>query len=312
MSNRFIQIIANPGAGQEGLNLKTVQNIFAAYPVEWDIRITKQAGDAERMAKEAAEAGADVVAIYGGDGSVAEAAAALAGSEKSCLAILPGGTANVMSVELGIPNKLEDALRVAADPSSAVRAIDLGTVNGRTFVVRVGVGLEAEMVAGADREAKDKYGIFAYLWAAAQNIAAPPAARYRIVADGEAHEIEGLTCIVANSGNIGLAGVNLIPDTAVDDGLLDVIVIEPAGVKTFLDVISSVLGMNQTEAGGDSVQTDQTRPTLSSAIRRWRAKEVEITCDPPQSIQSDGELLDGDKIRCRIQPRALRVLVPAV
>ncbi len=80
MSNRFVQIIANPGAGQEGLNLKTVQNIFAAYPVDWDIRITKAAGEAVRMAREAADAGADVVAIYGGDGSVAEAAAAFAGS----------------------------------------------------------------------------------------------------------------------------------------------------------------------------------------------------------------------------------------
>jgi YegS/Rv2252/BmrU family lipid kinase len=263
--NRFIQIIANPGAGQEGLNLKTVQNIFAAYPVDWDIRITKAAGDAERMAKEAAEAGDDVVAIYGGDGSVAEAAAALAGSAQICLAILPGGTANVMSVELGIPDKLEDALRVAADPASQVRVVDLGTVNGRTFVLSVGIGLEAEMVAGANRETKDKYGVFAYLWSVAENIAAPPVARYRIVADGEECEVEGLTCIVANSGNIGLAGVNLIPDTAVDDGLLDVIVIEPAGVKTFLDVISSVLGMNQRRQ--TVTRRKPTRPDRRSALR---------------------------------------------
>jgi diacylglycerol kinase (ATP) len=311
MSKRFIQIIANPGAGQEGLNLKTVQSIFSAYPVDWDIRITKQAGDAETMTKEAADAGAAVIAIYGGDGSVAEAAAALSGASKTCLAILPGGTANVMSVELGIPGNLEDALRVAADPSSKVRAVDLGTVNGRTFVLRVGIGLEAEMVAGADREAKDKYGVFAYLWAAAQNIAAPQLARYTLVLDGEESEIEGLTCIVANSGNIGLSGVNLISDTTVDDGLLDVIVIEQAGVKTFLDVIGSVLGMNQPDSGEDATHTGEAKQSLGSAIRRWQAKEVEITCDPPQSIQSDGELLEGNHIHCRIQPGALRVLVPA-
>lgn len=309
MSKRFIQIIANPGAGQDGLNLKTVQNIFAEYPVEWDIRITKRAGDAERMAKEAAEAGADVVAIFGGDGSVAEAAAALAGVSETCLAILPGGTANVMSVELGIPGKLEDALRVAADPASRVREVDLGTVNNRTFVLRVSLGLEAEMVAGADREAKDKYGVFAYLWAAAQNLAAPQVARYQLVIDGEEIEVEGVTCIVANSGNIGLSGVNLIADTAVDDGLLDVIVIEQAGVKTFFDVAGAVLGINQTDSGSDSASDDKTKRALGSAIRRWQAKEVEVTCDPPQSIQSDGELLDGNHIHCRIAPGALRVLV---
>jgi YegS/Rv2252/BmrU family lipid kinase len=310
MSKRFIQIIANPGAGQDGLNLKTVQTIFADYPVEWDIRITKQAGDAERMAREAAEAGVDVVAIFGGDGSVAEAAAALAGAQTTCLAILPGGTANVMSVELGIPAKLEDALRVAADPQSKVRNVDLGTVNDRTFVLRVSLGLEAEMVAGADREAKDKYGVFAYLLAAAQNIAAPQVARYTLVIDGETTAVDGLTCIVANSGNIGLSGVNLIADTAVDDGLLDVIVIEQAGVKTFLDLVGSVLGVNQVDSGSDSASNRQTQPELGSAIRRWQTQAVEITCDPPQSIQSDGELLEGNHIVCRIQPDALRVLVP--
>jgi YegS/Rv2252/BmrU family lipid kinase len=311
MSKRFIQIIANPGSGQDGLNLKTVQNIFAEYPVDWDIRITKQAGDAERMTKDAAEAGADVVAIFGGDGSVAEAAAALAGASKTSLAILPGGTANVMSVELGIPGKLEDALRIAADPTSKIREVDLGTVNDRTFVLRVSLGLEAEMVAGADREAKDKYGVFAYLWAATQNIVASQVARYRLVIDGKEINVEGLTCIVANSGNIGLSGVNLIADTAVDDGLLDVIVIEQAGAKTFLDVIGSVLGAHQTESGTDPIQGDATKQAIGSTISRWQATEVEVTCDPPQSIQSDGELLDGNHIHCRIAPGALRVLVPA-
>lgn len=311
MSKRFIQIIANPGAGQDGLNLKTVQTILADYPVEWDIRITKQAGDAKRMAKEASEAGADVIAIFGGDGSVAEVAAALAGATATALAILPGGTANVMSVELGIPGKLEDALRVAADPASKVRSVDLGTVNDRPFVLRVGLGLEAEMVAGADRESKDKYGVFAYLLAAAQNIATLQVAHYRLVIDGEEIDVEGLTCIVANSGNIGLSGVNLIADTTVDDGLLDVIVIEQAGVKTFLDVIGSVLGVGQATSDNATAQASETKRALGSAIRRWQAREVEITSDPPQSIQSDGELLEGNHLHCRVMPGALRVLVPA-
>lgn len=309
MKKRSIQLIANPGAGQEGLNLKSVHTVLSEYPVEWDIRITKQAGDAKRLAQEAIKAGVDVVAVYGGDGSVAEAAAALAGASNTTLAILPGGTANVMSVELGIPAALEAALRVAADPSSSVRVIDVGEVNGRTFVLRVSMGLEAEMVAGADREAKDRYGVFAYLWAAARNVMAPQTARYRLILDGKEEELEGVTCVVANSGNLGRNGLSLASDIAVDDGFLDVFVIEQAGFKTLLDVASSVLNSRQSQ-GEEATDMAAEERTLS-ALHRWRVKTVEIFSDPPQRIQSDGELLEDSSMRCSIRAGALRVLTPA-
>lgn len=310
MSKRSIQIIANPSAGQEGLNLKTVQRVFAEQPVEWDLQVTQGAGDAERLAKKAAKAGADVVAIYGGDGSVAEAAAGLAGSA-AALAILPGGTANVMSVELGIPWKLEDALRLAADPTSPLRTIDLGVVNRRPFILRVGVGLEAEMVAGADREAKNRFGVFAYLWSAFQNLTQPQAAQYRLTIDGEPVETEGLTCIIANSGNMGQGGLNLIPGIAVDDGLLDVIVIGQSGLKMFLDLAGSILGLSNVQPEERSARYTELGQEIRSTIQYWQAKEVTLRSEPRQSIQYDGELLDDDDVTCAIRPGVLRVLAPA-
>lgn len=308
MKKRSIQLIANPGAGQEGLNLKSVHAVLSEYPVEWDIRITKQAGDAERLTREAIKAGIDVVAVYGSDGSVAEAAAALAGATDTCLAILPGGTANVMSIELGIPAALEDALRVAADPSSIVRIIDVGEVNDRTFVLRVSMGLEAEMVAGADRKAKDRYGVFAYLWAAARNVIAPQTARYRLILDGKEEEIEGVTCIVANSGNLGRNGLSLASNIAVDDGFLDVFVVEQAGFKTLIDVASSML--NSGPSQGEEATDMATEEHPLSALHRWRVKIAEIFSDPSQRIQSDGELLEGSSMRCSVRAGALRVLTP--
>ncbi len=309
MQKRFIQIIANPSAGQEGLNLKTVHTVFADFPVEWDLRITHKAGDAQALAKAAVKAGAEIVAIFGGDGSVAETAGALAGTQTS-LAILPGGTANVMSVELGIPGNLEDALRVAADPDSEVRPIDLGLVNDRPFVLRVGMGLEAQMVAGADREAKDKYGVFAYLWSAVQNIVTPKPAHYRLTIDGKQVETDGLTCIIANSGNMGQAGLNLIPEIAVDDGLLDVIVVGQTSFKSFLDLAGSILGLTDVQTETNKAKYAELGQKIRSTIQYWQATEVSVTCDPRQNIQSDGELLDTDSVHCRIQPSALRVIVP--
>lgn len=310
MTQRSIHIIANPGAGQEGLNLKTVHAVFAEFDVAWEIDITRQAGDATALAAEALAAGADVVAIYGGDGSVAEAAAALEGAAAS-LAILPGGTANVMATELGIPRQLEAALRVAADPASQVRTVDLGAVNGRPFVLRVSLGLEAAMVAGADRTAKDKYGVFAYLFAAAQNLITPTLAHYTIAVDGQTFSSDGLTCIVANSGNMGQAGVNLIPGIAVDDGLLDVIVLEQAGVKGFFDLAGAVLGVSQVTPEERAARSREFDQQIKSTLRYWQGREVRITCEPVQEIQCDGELLSAAELHCVVRPAALKVLVPA-
>ena len=310
MTKRSIQIIANPGAGQDGLNLKTVQGVLAEYDVEWDIAITKRAGDAKRLAQKAAEEGAGIVAIFGGDGSVAEAAAGLAGTQ-SALAILPGGTANVMSAELGIPGKIEDALRVAADPASRVRAVDLGTVNDRAFVLRVSLGLEAAMVAGADRETKDKYGVLAYLWSALQNLAQSQPARYALTVDGKAIEAEGLTCIVANSGNMGQAGINLIPGIAVDDGLLDVIVIGQEKLKGFFAAAGSILGLASVQPEERDARYSALGQEMRSTIQYWQAQEVIVAASPRQRMQSDGELLKARQVRCTIEPGALRVIVPA-
>ena len=304
MRKRLIQIIANPGAGQDGLNLKTVQSVLAEYDVDWDIGITKQAGDAQRQARKAAKAGVDVVAIFGGDGSVAEAATGLAGT-RAALAILPGGTANVMSVELGIPGNIEDALRVAADPKSDLRAVDLGTVNKRKFVLRVSLGLEAAMVAGADREAKERFGVFAYLWSAVQNLSQAQPAHYRLTIDGEKVETEGLTCIVANSGNMGQAGLNLIPGIAVDDGLLDVIVIGQEKLKGFFAAAGSILGLASVQTEEHTARYSELGQEMRSTIQYWQAKEVTVTSSPRQRIQSDGELLNGTRVRCTIEPGAL-------
>jgi diacylglycerol kinase family enzyme len=109
MSKRIV-VIANPAAGQDEPVLGTMNKVFGASEYKWDLWLTKQGGDGKRLALQAIEEAADIVAVYGGDGSVREVASALAGSDVP-MAILPGGTANVMSVELGIPGTFEHSSR---------------------------------------------------------------------------------------------------------------------------------------------------------------------------------------------------------
>jgi diacylglycerol kinase family enzyme len=170
--------------------------------VDWDISITKESGDAHPFAHEALAEGFDVVAAFGGDGTVMEVASALMGGDVPA-AILPGSTANVMSTELGIPHDLTQACQLACGQNSTTKPVDMGRAGQRTFMLRVAMGLDADHVIGATREMKDRYGELAYTISALQQMKHLPMARYQLTLDGEAFEVEGVTCRVDNSGNFG-------------------------------------------------------------------------------------------------------------
>jgi YegS/Rv2252/BmrU family lipid kinase len=306
---RRIRVIVNPAAGQDLPVLNIFNKVFRECGVDWDIAVTKQAGDAQAFATQLARDGVDIVAAYGGDGTVAEVASGLIGSDVP-LAILPGGTANVMSVELGIPTDLAQACAVACNPQSIVRPVDMGLVNEQHFILRVGVGFEAAMVENADRELKNRYGVLAYLWSAMQNLAQPEIARYHLTLDGQSVEVEGLTCIIANSGNLGQAGVNLIPNIDVYDGLLDVIVIEQASLRSLFDLIGTITGLKSVPAGGEPVTLSSSQDQIRQTLHYWQAKEVTLTSSPPQTVQYDGEVLGKVDVRCQVLPQAIRVITP--
>ena len=91
---KHIHVVINPASGQDQPILNTINDVFRECGVSWDISVTQQSGDARRFAETAVANGADVVAGYGGDGSVMEVAQGLMGTDIP-LAILPGGTANL-------------------------------------------------------------------------------------------------------------------------------------------------------------------------------------------------------------------------
>ena len=160
-----IHVVINPASGQPQPILNQINDVFYPAGVEWSVSITLNSGDATRFVKQAIAEGVDVVCSYGGDGTVMGVAQAVQGGDIP-MAILPGGTANLMSVELGIPKDLTKAAQIAIDPNSEVRRVDMGQTGEQLFMLRVGIGFAGEKVKLADRELKDKWGILAYsiLW----------------------------------------------------------------------------------------------------------------------------------------------------
>ncbi len=299
-----VHVVINPAAGQDEPILSVLNDVFRPAGIDWNVSITKAPGDAAEQARQAVKDGADVVVSYGGDGTVAEVASGLMGSSVP-LAILPGGTANAMSSELNIPQTLRPAAELICAENTVIRKIDMGEVNGRPFILRVGVGFEAAMVEQADRELKERFGNFAYLWSAVQNLVQPQVSHYQLVVDGQEIETEGMSCIIANSGNMAQRNLSLIPGIDISDGMLDIIVIQPAGIRLFTDLVGSITGLLNVEAAAQNAENGEKR-----ALQWWQAKEMRLVTEPRQAVQYDGEVLDASEVHCRVIPHALRVITP--
>lgn len=290
---RRVQVIANPISGQPKPVLYTLNAVFHEVGAQWDVSVTHAAGDACRAAKAAAAQGVDVVAVYGGDGTVLEAAAGLVGTTTP-LAILPGGTANLLAVELGIPMDLAAATRIACRPDSSVRKVDMGQSGERYFIQRLSIGLDAAKVQIATRELKQRYGRLAYSIGWLHAVQETPIAQYSLRLDGQEVACEGVTCHVTNSGSIGVPGLVLLPEISVSDGLLDVLVLRDTRIGTALSLARLAAG----------------QPTDPEAFHHWQVREVSVTTDPPQPVQADGEMWEETPIMVHVVPGAVGILTP--
>jgi YegS/Rv2252/BmrU family lipid kinase len=295
-NNLHLHVIVNPVAGKNEPILNVLNSVLHPAGVKWDVFVTHEAGDARKYAQQAIGAGVDAVAVYGGDGTVTEAASGMVGSNLP-LAILPGGTANVTATELGIPGNLEQAAALLCDPTHGYRRIDMGMVGDKYFMGHVAIGLEADMHQKADRDMKDRFGLLAYPIAALQALADRTVSRFTLTMDEDKVEMEALDCVVTNVGSIGVLGATLSKNISLDDGLLDVIIIRKADMTSFGELVESVAGM--------------TDSTTADGLPHWQVRNVSIDADPPQRITADGEVLDSTPVGIKILPSAIRVIVPA-
>ena len=292
-----MQVIINPAAGVGRPILQALNSQLKDSGVEWDVSITHKAGDAQRLAKKAVEDGADIVGVHGGDGTVMEVASGLRGTSTP-MAIFPGGTANVMSVELGIPNDdTEAAIDFIAKGNYTTRLIDMGRVNERLFLLRIGIGLEADMMKSADQEVKNRFGMLAYAFSAMNEMRTLTPTLYRVRVDGELHEVEGVSCMIANSGNVAIGGLTLSEKIDISDGLLDVVVFRSADLAAMISVTAAVMSPN-------SEATD------SPQLEHYQGREIIVESDPPQTISIDGEVIEPVTLTASILPGAVNVIVP--
>lgn len=280
-----IQVIINPAAGKNEPVLNILNQVFQNYKVYWQVDVTHGIGDACRLAREAVEAGADLVAGYGGDGTLMEIVNGLQGSNVP-LGILPGGTGNGIARELGIPLNLARSAQLLCE-GSTVRRMDLGRINDHYFMLHAYTGIGASQIA--DRASKDALGILAYLLPILRIIREPQLSHYFLTIDGQEIEEDGIICMVLNASGLGIE-LPLKEPIEVRDGLLDLLLLK----KDIPAAVNSLLTLQKTE----------------EIFQHWQGREITVRCDPIQEFWTDGEPGGHTPFTAVIAPQALRLLAP--
>lgn len=250
------------------------------------------AGDAGAgLALQAVTDGADLVIAAGGDGTVRACAAALAGTDVP-LAIVPCGCANLTAVALGIPARLGAALRVALQGQDC--CIDLASADGALFTAMAGIGLDAAIVGATRSSAKRLAGWPAYAAAATGQLLRPPS-RFTIRLDGGDPLIRMARSVAVGNSGLLPGGFPIIPDALLDDGMLDVVILAPAGLLGWASVGLRVVARSRHD---------------DAQLERHRARRAEITAAEDLPRQADGEMLaPGRSLTVEVRPHALRVRV---
>jgi diacylglycerol kinase family enzyme len=313
-AKRRMLIIVNPYATTVSNRLKNLVVYALQGRFEVETVSTEAQNHAIEIGREVRDHRYDVVVAFGGDGTLNEVANGLAGTEVP-VAMLPGGSTNVVCRTLGIPNDVVDATEhlLALADDWAPRKIDLGMVDDRYFVFSCGAGIDATVVRRVDAHPKLKstVGPYYYAWAAISAFYRTyrhrrDPVRLRVEIDGES--AEGITAIAQNSSPLSYFGkrpVRVCEGVEIDDGALSVAVLRRAAQRDMPTLVSRLF--SEKRPGAHHRQID-----CFDRIARADVCSVSETKDGdprPFPVQVDGDYI-GEKtaLTLRSAPGALTVV----
>jgi YegS/Rv2252/BmrU family lipid kinase len=297
--SRSACLIFNPTAGQgkPEQELQTICQLLSSH-MRLEVYSTSPEVDADVLAQTAVDQGFDLIIAAGGDGTVSAVATALIETTIP-LGIIGRGTANAFANALGIPTTLEAACRVITDGTTQV--VDSARCNGQAMILLTGVGLEAETIQQADRVAKDRLGVLAYILAGFNQLQDLKLFSAEI-------EIDNSRKIEVSAGAITVA--NAAPATSIlaqgpagvipDDGLLDLTIVAP---ESTLDAMAASYNLLKSALQGEAA--------TQKSIGYLRAEHFKITTQPAQLVIVDGELSGQTPVEIQCRPQTLTVCIPS-
>jgi len=280
---------------------------------------TTQEDAGQLLTQNAVADGIDMVCAAGGDGTVRAVVEGLRGTEVP-MGVIPAGTGNLLARNLDLPiASIDEAAAIAFGGVS--RKIDVGlaritredgSVDENAFVVMAGMGIDAAMIANTNETLKKTVGWLAYVDAGVRSLpkARPFRVRYRLE-DRPEHSAHLSTILFGNCGTL-TGGIELMPEALVDDGLLDITVLQPKGLLGWLQVWRKVRWENsvlrRSSIGRSIIRLTDTGG--SATVTYLRASSAAVRLDELRDIELDGDEFGTTRAaEFIVLPRALTVQV---
>jgi len=291
-----VAVIINPiaGAGRRAdvarQRAEQAAALVEARRVDADVFVTERQGHARELAGTALRRGARTVIAWGGDGTVNEVASALIHTD-AALAIVPSGSGNGLARELRIPTAPAAAFDSAF--SGHEHFVDAGELDGHFFFNIAGFGLDARVAHRFAADGLRRRGFLRYLELAARELATRAPLECTITMDTVTTRVRALIVALANGRQYG-NGALIAPNARLDDGLLDLVVIDDRPLLAVLFQIRRLFSGALAEVPGVSMV---------------RATSVEVSADAPLLYHVDGEPHSGGYlVKATVHPHALRVI----
>ena len=291
-----IAVIVNAGSGSVlgEETSKSLRDRFIAHGIPATVYLAEDGEEIGRLAKHAVES-ADVIVAGGGDGTISSVAVEVAKAGKT-LGVLPLGTLNNFSKDLGIPQTLAGSVQTIA--TGEVRVIDLAEVNGRIFINNSSIGLYPQIVLSREEQQRLGYGKwYAAFWAALRIFRLSPFLKVRIELDGKSFLRKTPFVFVGNNEyEMDLYNIGRRP--AMDTGELSVYFLHRGGRwGVILLLLHTLLGRLRQWEDFEEVNT-------TSITIQTRKKKLHVAFD--------GEVREmRTPLEYRARPKALKVIVPA-
>ncbi|MGY6530552.1 MAG: methylglyoxal synthase [Cyanobacterium sp.] len=301
---RIAHLIFNPVAGQGNPDQQLDQikkllrsevhlNIVFTKP---DVDITQQAKEIVAKIKKQEQTDDHFIIASGGDGTVSEVAAALINTGIP-LGVIPRGTANAFCAALGIPSDIQGACNTICRGVS--RVVDTAVCNDIPMLLLAGVGFEAETVAKANREMKDRLGVMAYIFAGIQQAKEQQLFDVEIEIDSEVNTIEASAITIANAAPPTSVLAQGAGKVDFNDGLLDITIASNESTLQGIGVITSLFTSGLVK-----------NPSNNDHVAYFQAKSIKVKTEPEQRVVVDGEIIGNTPIEIKCVPNSLSIFVP--
>jgi len=287
------KLLINPSAGRGRARkiFPKIQAFLHERKVAFSYQFSRSADHLSQLTVDAIEDGCERIVVCGGDGSMHQVVNAIIPYDDVSLGVIPCGRGDDFARSIGVPIDIEAASEVVARGST--RRIDVAKIGDTYYTCVASIGLDAEVNRFANEKVGFLTGKTAYIYAVLRTLSRYTPKRLRIVCGDHSYEGAVSFVAVANTPSYG-GGMKIAPLASVDDGLLDVIIVENATKLQLLRALPLVL---------------KGKHLGSPLVKTFKAKDIQIASGEDLDVFADGEFVCKLPVHIEIVPRALTVIV---